>query len=169
MSTRPRLRTAILLSLALCAAGCATQRGPDPMGIPVVLDDLHDAAAHADGDRYFSHFAPNAVFLGTDASERWPLETFRAYAEARFATGVGWTYVETDRNIEIGPGGTIAWFDELLENEKYGTCRGSGVLVWRGGQWKIAQYNLTFTIPNEVAPDVVDIVRRAAASSEAPR
>ena len=144
------------------AVGCATQPGPDPTQIGAVLDDFHDAATHADGDRYFSHFAPNAVFLGTDPAERWPLEVFRTYAAERFATGVGWTYVKTERNVEIGPDGTIAWFDELLENEKYGTCRGSGVLVRREGRWKIAQYNLTFTIPNDVALEVVDVVRRAA-------
>ena len=35
------------------------------------LDDFHDAAAHADEARYFGHFAAGAVFLGTDATERW--------------------------------------------------------------------------------------------------
>ena len=39
--------------------------------IAMVLDDWHAAAAAADEDRYFAHFAPDAIFLGTDASERW--------------------------------------------------------------------------------------------------
>ncbi|MEM9802988.1 MAG: hypothetical protein AAGA20_21875, partial [Planctomycetota bacterium] len=32
-----------------------------------VLDDWHEAAAVGDRDRYIGHFAPDAVFLGTDA------------------------------------------------------------------------------------------------------
>src|SRR5262245_65773011 len=53
------------------------------MSVDTVLDGLHDAAAKADEKRYFDHFAPGAVFLGTDARERWTLEEFRAYAHAR--------------------------------------------------------------------------------------
>lgn len=44
--------------------------------INAVLDDFHDAAAKADGDRYFKHFAPRAIFLGTDATERWSVDEF---------------------------------------------------------------------------------------------
>src|SRR5688572_14940434 len=45
-----------------------------------VLDDFHAAAAASDLDRYFGHFAARGVFLGTDASERWDVAAFRAYA-----------------------------------------------------------------------------------------
>src|SRR6266545_7462239 len=34
-----------------------------------MLDDWHAAAAAADEARYFAHFATDAVFLGTDATE----------------------------------------------------------------------------------------------------
>src|SRR5262249_25886832 len=44
-----------------------------------VLDDWHDAAAKADEERYFSHFAESAVFLGTDATERWDTTAFRSF------------------------------------------------------------------------------------------
>jgi len=47
--------------------------------------------------------------------------------------------------------GTTAWFDEILWNDSYGTCRGTGVLVLSGGVWRIAQYNLTIPIPNDLA------------------
>lgn len=36
-----------------------------------MLDDWHQAAAVADEARYFGHFAPNGVFMSTDATERW--------------------------------------------------------------------------------------------------
>ena len=62
------------------ALGCAHAR-PAPSGsVTAALDDFHDAAAKADEDRYFGRFAPGGVFLGTDATERWDVKAFRAYA-----------------------------------------------------------------------------------------
>jgi hypothetical protein len=134
-------------------------------GVGRVLDELHDAASKADGHRYFALFAPDAVFLGTDASERWPIDEFKVYAQARFDTGTGWTYTlkAGRRFITIDQGGGVAWFDELLENAKYGTCRGSGVLRKFDGQWKIAQYNLSIPIPNDLAAEVVKTIRQKSA------
>ena len=63
-------------------AACAVSE--DESTIASLLDSLHAAAAAADGDRYFGFFAEDAVFMGTDASERWPLPVFREYAGARF-------------------------------------------------------------------------------------
>lgn len=45
------------------------------------------------------------------------------------------------------------WFDELLES-RIGPCRGSGVLLRSGDTFRIAQYNLTLTIPNERVDDL---------------
>ena len=124
-----------------------------------VLDDFHDAAARADEDRYFAHFAPEGVFLGTDGSERWDVSAFRAYAHPHFAQGKGWTYRAAARHVQLAPEGSVAWFDEVLENASYGPCRGTGVLRKVNGQWKIAQYNLTIPIPNDLAKDVVVMIR----------
>src|SRR3954469_16903993 len=110
------------------------------------LDAFHEAAARADEEQYFAHFAPGGVFLGTDATERWDVEAFRAYAHPHFARGHGWTIRSTRRAVELR--GDIAWFDEDLDTANYGPARGSGVLVRIGGVWKIAQYNLALTIPN---------------------
>ena len=52
--------------------------------IEAVLDDFHAAASDADEERYFSHLAESGVFLGTDATERWSVPEFRAYAESFF-------------------------------------------------------------------------------------
>lgn len=122
-----------------------------------MLDDFHDAAAKADGARYFAHFAPDAVFLGTDATERWTLDEFKKFAEPYFSKGKGWTYtlVPETRFCKMAGDGVIV-FDELLNNEKLGRCRGSGLLVKHGERWKILQYNLTMTVPNEIAEDVAN-------------
>lgn len=127
--------------------------------VAAVLDDFHLAASQADGPRYFGHFAPGAVFLGTDAMERWSLEQFRAYAEPYFSQGKGWTYVVKARHITLSEDLRHAWFDESLENEKYGECRGSGVLLRLNDEWKIVQYNLTVPIPNDMLADVARDIR----------
>ena len=44
-----------------------------------VLDAFHTTASKADEEAYFALLAPNAVFLGTDATERWDKAAFRAF------------------------------------------------------------------------------------------
>jgi len=131
--------------------------------IITVLDDFHDAAAKADGPRYFGLFATDGVFLGTDDTERWTVDEFRAYAEPYFSKGKGWVYVPSDRHIDFSETGTVAWFNEKLDNEKYGRCRGTGVLVRKGSAWRIAQYNLTVPIPNDMLAGVAAQIREKAA------
>jgi ketosteroid isomerase-like protein len=113
------------------------------------LDDLHDAAARSDGARYFAHYTKDATFLGTDATERWDLAAFHAYADPRFAKGTGWIYHVVRRAVTLSADGGVAWFDEDLRGEKAGASRGSGVLVRAEGRWRVAQYNLALTVPNE--------------------
>src|SRR5512145_3174710 len=107
-----------VLSLAAwIAAAAQNDDGPvQQRAVWHTLDQLHDAASKADGKRYFALFAPDAVFLGTDATERWPIDEFRRYAQARFDSGTGWTYALKDGTRHISVAGEIAWFDELLHN-----------------------------------------------------
>ncbi|MFO0745006.1 MAG: nuclear transport factor 2 family protein [Myxococcota bacterium] len=88
------------------------------------------------------------MFLGTDASERWDVAAFRAYAHPHFAKGRAWAFHAVRRAV-VDADGAHAWFDEDLATPNLGPARGSGVLVKQGGAWKIAQYNLALTIPNE--------------------
>lgn len=130
----------------------------DRAAIHHVLDDFHKAASEADEGRYFGHFAKDAVFIGTDATERWTVPSFRDYARPHFAAGRGWTYTPRNRNVAVH--GDVAWFDELLDNAKYGECRGTGVLRKENGIWKIVQYSLSMPIPNEKAAEVVGVIRK---------
>lgn len=157
-----RLAPALAFATLLASNGCAAtppppaafDRASAERDAARALDDFHDAAARADEERYFAHFAPDAVFLGTDMTERWDLTAFRAYAHSRFASGHGWTYHPQRRAITFAPDGTVAWFDEDLIGERAGPTRGSGVLLYSGGRWLIAQYNLAFTIPNDRFDDL---------------
>ena len=127
-----------------------------------VLDAFHQAASKADGETYFNLFAPGGVFIGTDATERWTVEEFNKYAMPHFSKGKGWTYVPKKRNIALSGDAQVAWFDEILESESYGTCRGTGVLVRKANNWKVAQYHLTIPVPNDLAKQVVQMIRSSA-------
>lgn len=145
-----------LLLLTSLLAG----QGGDVAAIGAVLDDLHRAAAAADEARYFAHFAPDAVFLGTDPGERWTLGAFRRYAHPHFSQGKGWTYVpRPGRHVTVE--GELAWFDEILDSARYGACRGTGVLRRVDGEWRVAQYSLTFLVPNRLAGRVTALTRGA--------
>jgi len=127
--------------------------------IQAVLDGFHAAASSADEAGYLALLAPDAVFLGTDAGERWAGETYRAFIHSYFSRGIGWTYTPSQRSVDIAADGRTAWFHEQLENESYGVCRGTGVLQLRDGEWQIEQYNLTIPIPNELAGEIVARIR----------
>ena len=134
---------------AAAASAPAVDRTAATAAVGRVLDDFHDAAAHADEARYFGHLADDAVFLGTDQTERWDTAAFRAFAHPHFAKGTAWTFHAVRRAITISEDGRTAYFDEDLATEKLGPTRGSGVLVLRNGEWKIVQYNLAVVIPND--------------------
>ncbi|CAN5490663.1 hypothetical protein BH09MYX1_BH09MYX1_22120 [soil metagenome] len=177
------LRRSLVLAFALQFSACATpvapgaksvaapalDRGERAKQVAAVLDDLHDAAAHADETRYFAHYADDAVFLGTDATERWDVAAFRAYAHPRFSEGHGWIFHSTRRAISLSQDGTEAWFDEDLTGEKLGPARGSGVLRFVEGRYRVVQYNLALTIPNERFDAVHALLDPAASRTAAKR
>lgn len=136
----------------------AAQPQSEREAIATELNDFHQAAAAADGERYFGHFAPQGVFLGTDLTERWDLAAFKAYAMPYFEKGKGWTYTPQSRNIDLAPDGQTAWFDEVLRSKNYGSTRGSGVLIKKGDRWLLTQYHLTVPIPNDLLPQVVKLI-----------
>jgi hypothetical protein len=155
------------MSLSLIALAALAIQAPDPAAeqaaVARVLDQLNAASAAADGPAYFALFTPEARFVGTDATEHWDLPAFRAFAEPYFSRGRGWSYPATERTITIAPIDCrcVAWFEEKLTNSSYGQTRGSGVLRLTQDGWKIEQYVLSFSIPNDKADAVVEVVRAA--------
>lgn len=126
--------------------------------INAVLDDWHAAAAAADEARYFGHLTSTSLFMGTDATERWTKEEFRAYAHPFFAKGKAWSFTSVRRSIGLGPGPTTAWFEEDLETPNLGPSRGSGVMLLEGKVWRIEQYNLSVPIPNDIFDEVKKLI-----------
>jgi len=127
--------------------------------IDALIDGLHQDAHEGNFQTYFDRYTPDAVFLGTDKSERWTIDQFKVYAEPAFEDGHGWTYSVKVRNWEGE--GTTRWFAEVLLNEKLGHCRGTGVVELVDGEWKIAHYALTMLVPNDIAAEVGVQTQRA--------
>tara|TARA_Y100001949_G_scaffold113550_1_gene96478 strand:- start:468 stop:917 length:450 start_codon:yes stop_codon:yes gene_type:complete len=141
------MKNIILLALLILSQNTWAQEKLD-----VLLNGLHQDAHEGNYETYFERYTSDAVFLGTDKTERWTIQEFKEYAKPAFADGHGWTYEVVERNWE-GSGDT-RWFDEILFNEKYGHCRGTGVVELINGEWKIAHYSLTLLIPNDIAAEV---------------
>ncbi|AWG27261.1 nuclear transport factor 2 family protein [Flavobacterium kingsejongi] len=132
------------------------QNTKDKEAITTVLNAWHKAAADAKMEDYFGYMAPDAIYIGTDATENWTFAEFRAFAKPYFDRGKAWNFTALQRNIYLSKDQKMAWFDELLDTQMK-ICRGSGVLQKINGQWKIVQYVLSMTVPNENSDAVVKI------------
>jgi ketosteroid isomerase-like protein len=121
------------------------------------LDAWHKAAAEANAKVYFGMMTEDAIYIGTDPTENWDLKAFQAFAKPYFDRGKAWDFKAIERHIYFDKSGKLAWFDELL-NTQMKICRGSGVLVKIGKEWKIKHYVLSMTIPNDNTNEVVKII-----------
>lgn len=124
--------------------------------INLLLNNWHKAAAEAKFDDYFSYLDEESIFIGTDATENWNKKQFKDFAKPYFDKGRAWNFTALERNIYFDKSKNIAWFDELL-NTQMKICRGSGVLIKSGKEWKIKHYVLSMTIPNDNTNDVIKI------------
>ncbi len=124
--------------------------------INFTLDVWHKAAADANYNAYFNLMTDDAIFIGTDATENWNKTAFQAYAKPHFDKGKAWSFTVLERHIHFDKTGKTAWFDELL-NTQMKICRGSGVLVKIGQEWKIKHYVLSMTIPNDNSSEVIKV------------
>jgi hypothetical protein len=119
-----------------------------------VIDAWHLAAADADFDQYFSLMTKRGVFVGTDATEHWDNKAFKSFSKPYFNAGKAWSFTSLERHIYHND--TTVWFDELLDTQM-GICRGSGVLEFEEGQWKIAHYVLSIAVPNDRVSSLMEL------------
>jgi ketosteroid isomerase-like protein len=113
-----------------------------------LLDNWHHAAAVADEETFFNTMTPDAVYIGTDKSERWTAGDLKRWSAEYFDRDTAWSFEPYDREIHFSHDGKTAWFSELLHTWM-GICRGSGVLEQIDDEWKIRQYHLSVTIDND--------------------
>ncbi|GAB2839553.1 nuclear transport factor 2 family protein [Ferruginibacter profundus] len=147
---------AVTLFFAACKNNNATTEVNNEKQVAALLDSFNAAAAKADFNKYFGYYTDDAIFAGTDATERWDKKAFMAWAKPIFDKGHAWNFTALERHIYFDKTGTLAWFDELL-NTQMKICRGSGVLVKQDSDWKLQQYILSATIPNDQLDSIIKI------------
>lgn len=149
------MKTTVLLFFGfVCLSSIQSEPQLEPLNL--VIDNWHKAAAAASMEDYFSCVTNDFVFLGTDPTERWEKEAFKAFCKPHFDKGNGWDFKSTERNWVFSKNKKIAWFDEKLETWME-ECRGSGVLVKEGKTWKLAYYNLTVLIENDKIKSFIEL------------
>ncbi len=121
-----------------------------------MLDSFNIAASKADYTSYFQYFSDKGIFIGTDASEHWDKQQFMIWAKPFFDKKKTWHFTSIERHIYLNNEKNIAWFDELL-NTQMKICRGSGVVEKINHEWKMNQYVLSMTIPNNLSDKITEL------------
>lgn len=129
----------------------------DTVAVHKFIDSWHLAASKADVNAYFGAIADNGIFIGTDAGERWNKKQFLAFAKPYFDKGKAWDFKAYGRSVHVSNDGRFVWFSELLTTWM-GVCRGSGIIENTPQGWKIQQYHLSVTVPNDLVRDFITLV-----------
>jgi ketosteroid isomerase-like protein len=146
----------LFIVLLLLVSGTAFSQA-DTLTIHKFIDDWHLAATKADANAYFGAIADNGIFIGTDATERWNKKQFLGFAKPYFDKGKAWDFKAYGRTVHVSNDGRFVWFSELLTTWM-GVCRGSGILEKTPQGWKIQQYHLSVTVPNDLIRDFLTLV-----------
>jgi hypothetical protein len=157
----------LILACALCLGSLAQAANADPALVKQVnafVDGWHDDAAHA-RMAYFDKMAPDGVYIGTDRSELWQRDAFKAWARKYFeGKKSAWSFKATRRNVYTSGDGKLIWFDELLDTPNMGHCMASGVIRRTDKGFEILHYQLSMAVPNEVAKQVTGLIQKAEAA-----
>ena len=145
-----------VLGFSLFSAQSKTPFEKEKTEISTMLDAFNVAAAKADYKTYFEFFAEESTFIGTDATENWNKADFKVWAKPFFDRGKAWNFTALERHVFFDATGKTAWFDELLDTQMK-ICRGSGVMVKVGKEWKVKHYVLSMTIPNDNVDEIIKI------------
>ena len=153
----------LAFSLFLISLGAVAQPGVSDAAyrkqINAFIDEWHDDAANA-RLAYFDKIAPNGIYIGTDKTELWNREQFKAWARKIFERKSAWSFKAVKRNVYMSPDKKFIWFDELLDTQM-GPCQASGVIRKTARGFEIEHYQLSIAIPNAVADKVTKLVKEA--------
>ncbi|MBC3935747.1 nuclear transport factor 2 family protein [Undibacterium rugosum] len=130
------------------------------------LNEWHDDAAHSRLS-YFDKMTPDAVYIGTDKTERWTLDEFKTWAKPHFARPSAWAFKVNQRHLQMTEDQSVIWFDEQLTTAM-GLCQASGVIRNTPQGLKIAHYQLSLAVPNELVDYLGKAVRQWESSGKLP-
>ncbi|MCC6701454.1 MAG: nuclear transport factor 2 family protein [Fluviicola sp.] len=144
--------------LTIIGLGFISSQRPTPSTeeMDILMNAWHKAAAEANGDFYFGLMDESFVFLGTDPNERWGKEAFMAFCKPHFEKGKGWDFKTIERHWSFSKDKKTAWFDEKIDTWMK-DCRGSGVMIKKGKEWYLTQYNLAVLIENDKIQSFIEL------------
>ena len=148
------------LLLACCMLLCSLAAHADPAlkrQVNAFVDRWHADAANSRAV-YFDKIAKDGVYIGTDKTERWRRNEFKAWAKPHFKRKSAWAFKPIKRHIAYSEDKSIIWFDELLDT-KMGICQASGVLRRKGKTFEIVHYQLSMAVPNAVGKQVTRLIK----------
>lgn len=152
-----RFLTACFLFLGLLGS---THAATDPAltrQVNAFMDEWHDDAANT-RMAYFDKIAKDGVYIGTDRSEHWTRDEFKAWSKKYFDAKEAWTFKATRRNVFATPDKSLIWFDELLDTKNMGHAMASGVIRKTAKGFEIVHYQLSVAVPNEVVDQVTGLI-----------
>ena len=152
-----RLLAAAVLFLGLTGLVHAETDAALTRQVNAFIDEWHDDAANA-RLAYFDKMAKDGVYIGTDRTELWVRDDFKAWAKKYFERKSAWSFKATRRNVYASPDMSVIWFDELLDTPNMGPCMASGVLRKTAKGFEIVHYQLSMAVPNEVAGQVTRLI-----------
>jgi hypothetical protein len=159
----------LILAFSLFFASLAAYaQAADPalaQQVNAFVDEWHDDAAHA-RQAYFDKMAKDGVYIGTDKTELWHRDEFKAWAKRFFERKSAWAFRATRRNVYASSDKSMIWFDELLDTQM-GVCMASGVIRKTASGFEILHYQLSMAVPNEVNGQVVKLIKEFEAKPSA--
>lgn len=148
----------LFIPIAFCFMATASLAQTDTTALHKFIDAWHMAATQANATAYFGAIADHGIFIGTDATEHWTKQQFLSFAKPYFDRGKAWDFKAYNRKLHVSNNGQFVWFSELLTTWM-GVCRGSGILEKTANGWKFQQYHLAITVPNDLVPDFLTLVK----------
>jgi hypothetical protein len=160
-------RLILVCSLLLSCVGAMAQDTDAALRqqVNAFVDEWHDDAAHA-RPAYFDKMAKDGVYIGTDKTELWHRDAFKAWASKYFDRKSAWAFKATKRNVYFSPDKQFIWFDELLDTQM-GVCQASGVIRRTASGFEIEHYQLSMAVPNELASQVTKTIKEFEAGPAA--
>ncbi|UGQ46793.1 nuclear transport factor 2 family protein [Massilia endophytica] len=150
----------LFIALALCAAAAGTFAQDSDAAfrqqVNAFVDRWHDDAANTRPE-YFDKIAPQGIYIGTDKTEVWTRDEFKAWAKRFWDRKKAWSFTAQKRNVYFSPDKKYVWFDEQL-NTQMGTCQASGVLLNTGNGFLIEHYQLSLAVPNSALGSVTKLI-----------
>ena len=148
---------ACMALFALSASAAPADEAATRARVNAFIDEWHDDAANA-RLAYFDKMASDGIYVGTDKTELWNRDQFKAWAKRFFERKSAWAFKATKRNVYMSEDQKFIWFDELLDTQM-GVCQASGVIRKTGKGFKIQHYQLSIAVPNDVADKVTKTIK----------